>query len=278
MDTFRHSYLAKENPSTVSLAVKTVGHQKCIANHSWGSGIRDHYLIHHIINGKGIYRTPYGEYNLNKGDTFLIYPFIEVSYIADENDPWEYYWVGFVGSDADIIIEQTDFTQSCPVISTDFGDKLQNSLSSIYSSIGQEKFSTVKMTGYLYITLSLLMENSEDNKSEANIYKGYIKSAKQYIRYYYSYPISVDEISEFVGISRSTLYRAFVKNLDIGPNEYLTNFRIKQATKLLEETDLSISLIAKSVGYEDSLYFSKVFKAKNSITPTQFREENKKPH
>ena len=53
-DTFKNSYKVKEK-ETVSLSVYNVGFQKCEPRYQWGPGVRDHYLIHYIVSGKGIY-------------------------------------------------------------------------------------------------------------------------------------------------------------------------------------------------------------------------------
>lgn len=115
MNTDRHSFKSDQTDA-LSLSVYNVGYEKCQGLHSWGSGVRDHYLIHHIISGKGVYKTPQGEYHLSAGDTFLIYPYTVITYTADKNDPWEYYWAGFNGSDAEFILDRAGFTRECPVI------------------------------------------------------------------------------------------------------------------------------------------------------------------
>ena len=86
MNTDRHSFKSDQTDA-LSLSVYNVGYEKCQGLHSWGSGVRDHYLIHHIISGKGVYKTPQGEYHLSAGDTFLIYPYTVITYTADKNDP-----------------------------------------------------------------------------------------------------------------------------------------------------------------------------------------------
>lgn len=53
---YKNSYKVTEK-ELVSLSVYNVGFQKCDALYQWGPGIRDHYLIHYIISGKGTYRV-----------------------------------------------------------------------------------------------------------------------------------------------------------------------------------------------------------------------------
>ena len=108
-DAYKHSYKLQQK-DTVSLSVYSIGYQKCSPLYKWGSGVRDHYIIHHITSGKGWYCVNSITYELNKGDTFIIYPDTIVSYWADSAEPWEYYWVGFAGNDTEFLLKNTDFT------------------------------------------------------------------------------------------------------------------------------------------------------------------------
>ena len=114
-NNYKNSYIVKEK-ELVSLSVYNVGFQKCNSLYQWGPGIRDHYLIHYIISGKGHYTLNGKKHFLSAGDAFLVYPNTEITYQADENDPWEYTWVGFTGSDAAMILRATDFCEEKPFI------------------------------------------------------------------------------------------------------------------------------------------------------------------
>ena len=65
-----------------------------------GSEIYDHYLLHIIESGHGIFRTETDRYQLGPGDCFLIHPGQIVSYVSDASHPWRYRWVAFDGEHA----------------------------------------------------------------------------------------------------------------------------------------------------------------------------------
>lgn len=79
---YKNSYIVKEK-ELVSLSVYNVGFQSCDSLYQWGPGIRDHYLIHYIISGKGRYTVNGSVHTLTPGDAFLVYPNTEVIYQAD---------------------------------------------------------------------------------------------------------------------------------------------------------------------------------------------------
>lgn len=273
---YKNSYIVTEK-ELVSLSVYNVGYQKCDKLYQWGPGIRDHYLIHYIVSGKGHYIVNGTTYDLCEGDSFLVYPNTEVTYYADSIEPWEYAWVGFTGSDAAMILQATDFTKDNPCIyHLEYGKKVQKQILHIYDARGNEFEHAVEMTGRLYTMLALYMQGATKTNIP-NTSNTYVQKGIEYISANYSYPITVEDIASYVGLSRSHLFRSFQTVLGISPKEYLTDFRIKQACYLLEHSMLSITAIANSIGFDNSLYFSKTFHKAKGMSPKEYRNKIKKP-
>lgn len=101
-----------------------------------------------------------------------------------------------------------------------------------------------------------------------------LKSFKQAIR---SSPANPPELSEFcreAGMSTSSFRRAWAKSNESSPHQYLTDIRLQIARKRLLESAESISNIAYGLGFEDPLYFSRVFSKANGVSPREFRKIN----
>lgn len=268
----KSSYKVSEK-ELVSLSVFNVGTQKCEPLFKWGPGVRDFYLIHYIISGKGTYVSGHNEYRLEAGDCFLLYPHREVSYYADEKDPWEYAWVGFSGPEAGLILGSTDFTQDAPYIKkAPDGEKILEAIKAIYKAKGNSFASSLMMTGRLYGLLSLFVEDAAAMPLKSGS-KLYVQSAVDYITENYAAQISIEDIASYVGISRSQLFRSFELVMGISPKEYLTQYRIKKACHLLTETSHSMTAIANSLGFDNSLYFSKAFRKSMGVSPSEYREQ-----
>lgn len=267
---YKNSYKVTEK-ELVSLSVYNVGFQKCNPLYQWGPGIRDHYLIHYIISGSGYYKLSQHTYHLHAGDTFLVYPNTEVLYWADEDDPWEYAWVGFTGSDASMILKATDFSSNQPfILHTPTGESIHRQILHIYDARGNEFQHAVEMTGRLYTMLALFMHGATHSNTQ-NSTNSYVQKGIEYISSNYSYSITVEDIADYVGVSRSHLFRSFETVLGQSPKEYLTDFRMKQACYLLEHSSLSITAIANSLGFDKSLYFSKTFHKQKGMSPKEYR-------
>ena len=270
-DTYKYEYYATDKLLN-SLSVYNTGYEKCHPGYQWGPGIRDHYLIHHVIRGKGSYVIEGRMYHLNAGDTFLLFPDVESSYRADEEEPWEYAWVGFAGTDAYSMIANTDFSKKNPVLDQRLiSDELFRKIQAVYNANGNTFRDAVAMTGALYSLMGYLMQHSKGEEKADNLQQHYVERARQYIAEQYSYPITVEDVAVYTGISRSYLFRLFRTMMKQSPKEYLLEYRIRQACQLLNHTELPVGSIAHSVGFEDNLYFSRVFKKYKNCTPSEYR-------
>lgn len=255
----------------VSLSAFNVGFQKCEPLYRWGPAALDHYVLYYVTEGAGTFETLGNKTRLSKGDCFLCFPNAEVSFYADKKDPWEYAWVGFAGTDAAIILNSTDFTPDTPVIKkVPNGDEVLEKIRAIYKERGNGFSNTLRMTGLLYELLSFLIDNSQRETifSTAQVY---VQGAVKFISENYAQPITIENIADYVGICRSQLFRCFESVLGISPKEYLIDFRIKQACHLLETTSLSITAIANSLGFDNSLYFSKAFHKLKGMSPSEYK-------
>jgi AraC-like DNA-binding protein len=95
-----------------------------------------------------------------------------------------------------------------------------------------------------------------------------------HIERHYSDPISLNELIEMSGMSRRNFLRAFESTMGHSPIKYLIRIRIRQACKLLERSELSITEIAMEVGFSDSNYFSRQFRSLMGTTPRNYRNNS----
>ncbi len=261
----------KEN---LALAVYNTGYERCAGDHKWGPALRDHYLVHYIRSGKGTYIVGGKTYSLTAGDLFLVYPSVPVSYTADSEDPWEYYWVGFNGTEARRMLQATGFSKEIPVLHPDDVGTLPELLLKITRSSGNTPTADAQMVGYLYLFLGELMRVAGRQEQYANV-QDYVTQAIRYIQYNYADTIEVNHIASYVGISRSQLYRAFMERFELSPHAFLKRYRINEACTLLHRSGLTISEVANSVGFSDPLYFSRVFKEVKGMSPSAYQQKER---
>lgn len=99
----------------------------------------------------------------------------------------------------------------------------------------------------------------------------YVEEALRRLESGYGQNISIQSVADDLGLDRSYLHRLFKAVTGSSLQEYLLDLRIRKACDLLRRTNLSVSIIALSVSYEDTLYFSRLFKKKKGMSPTAYR-------
>jgi YesN/AraC family two-component response regulator len=131
----------------------------------------------------------------------------------------------------------------------------------------------IKSQGLLMVFLSELIERSNRNIeygiSDKDIY---VKKSLQYIEANYSRDISISDVASYIGLNRNYFCSVIKERLGISLQEYLIKFRVTKACELMKNRNLSIGDIARSVGYNDPLGFSKIFKKIKGCSPKKFRE------
>lgn len=251
------------------------GTQECEPGHDYGPAVRDHFLIHYILSGKGVFYVGDKTYPLAKGQGFLICPGIITYYRADFDDPWHYSWVGFHGLKAEGYLKQANLTVENPVFTYDRDDFIRNCFEQMIATKNLTKSREIRLIGLLHLFLSQLMEvNGKSNfpdDSESRK-EAYVKKAVEYIEMNYSRNLRIADMASYIGLDRSYLGSIFKEFLNTSPQEYLINIRIEKACELMPNNNLSIGDISRSVGYEDPLLFSKMFKKVKKLSPRGFRK------
>lgn len=247
------------------------GYEKCKPSHFFGPAIRPHYLIHFIKSGKGTYQVEGETYHLKKGEGFLIHPGIRTLYFADETEPWEYYWIGFDGYDAMNVLYGCGLSKNHLIIRNCDKSKLWEDLASLVDVFFAKTGNEFAYLGMLYQCFSYIYHpiDSPDKLS----FESYLKKALDYIHNNYTYDIQITDIAKYLSIDRTYLYKLFMANKNISPQQYLITYRLKVAKKLLSDSDLPISEIAYSCGFKDASSFNKHFKKHVHTTPFLYRKK-----
>lgn len=114
------------------------------------------------------------------------------------------------------------------------------------------------------------LENAAEEKKSKDIKP--IREIKKYIEENYMEEISLGQLAELVDMNASYLSSVFKKETGMAYSEYLILCRVKQASRLLVETNLSIGEIAHQSGYQDARYFSKQFSKQVGLKPSEYRK------
>lgn len=253
-----------------ALTIYYGGYEVCTPCHSFGPAIRPHYLLHYILNGKGKYYVNNNCYELKQGEGFLICPGESTLYKADKEDPWEYCWISFDGYDSGTVLKKCGLTKENLVFKDNSNGIFKENLLSLIHNYNSYNSNEFALLGQLYLCFSNIYE--QVNLKEKISCETYLDKALDYIFNNFSYDIKIVDIAKHVGIDRTYLYKLFIEEYKLSPQQYLISFRLNAAIKMLETTQLNITEISYSCGFRDTPAFYKHFKKQFSITPVQYRK------
>lgn len=201
-------------------------------------------------------------------------PDIMSSYEADLEDPWKYLWIGFEGSKAKELLREIGLGNQTLTFDANCGEQLLSYINRILNceltGIEQELY----LQAQLFHFLSCL---SHDFSTNPNFFQRdkqnyYVRAAEEFTCAHFSEDIKVQDIADAIGISRSYLTILFQNILHLSPSDYLSDFRITRAHEQLQITDTPITKISENVGYQNPLVFTRAFKKKIGLTPSQYRK------
>ncbi len=274
----KHYIQKKDN---TDLNVYRCGIESCVANHMWGPGVRDHFLVHIIQDGKGILSMGRKSFHLSQGDGFVLPPNVLASWEADASEPWTYAWVGFHGLKATSILRKTGLSEENPVFQQGGSNQLHKSMMATVEAARQEENrsaaagSDLMLTGHLYLFLSELIDicRQQGRMMNSSGPSRHVQKAMDYMMRHYLDSFSVENMAKALSLDRSYLSTLIKKTTGQSPQAHLIRIRMEKAMVFMNHPQLSIADIARSVGYNDPAQFSKTFHKVFGIPPMQARKQ-----
>ena len=253
--------------------VRQCGSEACACGHQYGPAVRDHFLVHYVASGKGVFYADGHSYSIGPKQGFIIFPGQVTTYRADDFDPWIYAWVGYEGRSAAILTEMVGLTRGNPVFELDAEIDPYERIRRMLRAASDMRLGDMAMLGSLYQLLSEIGQgrSSANEQPETRYYK----RAVWYLEGNYHRDVRITDVAAFVGLSRSQLFRVFQRAAGMSPKEYLNILRAEHAAKLLLATDLSLEKVALSSGFFSAGRMNAVFQDQYSTSPSQYRKTMK---
>lgn len=248
------------------------GFEHCAPLHSFGPAIRDHYLVHCVLAGRGEFQAGGQTYRLRAGQAFLIVPGVVTTYTADRSDPWYYGWVGFHGSDAARALRLCGAEERTPLLAFGHTGQMEEALEALNRCLGPD-CNPFALAARLYDVLSLLYRPEAAAASERDLFA----RAADLVEKNYSYELSVEQLAADVGLSRSQLFRIFKGRCGLSPQQYLIQYRLERAAELLSRTALTVTEAMYSSGFHDLPSFSRQFRRRFGASPSQWQRAKAHP-
>ncbi len=251
------------------LSLSRAAESQCPPGQKFGPGMRECYIIHYVISGKGYFAADGKRWTIGPGRAFIIYQGETMEYAADKDDPWRYTWIDFRGEIAEALLNTTGFSREKRVTPPLDNERILEIFHNFKNDFSSE---SGELQGIANL-VELISEISSKFPSEKYTQETNSAERARHLmqRNYRNIECRVEEIAEMLGINRSQLYRTFIERYGITPKEYINTKRIDYAKKLLENGELSVSEVSYSSGFSDPLYFSGVFKRSLGMTPSEYK-------
>ncbi len=216
-------------------------------------------------------------YHLKTGNLVIINPYIFHEEKTAKDNPLQLIFLSMKNfSLPGLKINQLIDEKSPPVI--DCGN-YKNQMDTYFRMLLMESSSQIlyyqQITKSLLIAIIVLILRmiSIEDKGQDEISTN-CQKIRDYLDKNYTEPITLESLSDMVYVSKCYLSHMFKEQTGISPIKYLTQKRIENACALLKDTDMSIKEISRTVGYENPLYFSQVFKNVMNVSPLDYRSNH----
>lgn len=236
--------------------------------------------IIYISKGEGTFIVDNKPYYAKQGDILVYNPGVVHEEFSNPSNPLKTYFCG-VGNlfmkgmqEGQLIPEDRE-----PIVHThDYSYKIESYITDIFEESSSQVLGfDVICQNLLFCLLTLLIRiiRSEQRPAASSSPDSLALQIKQYIDKNYTKNITLNDIADNLYISQYYMSHIFKNETSYSPINYLIHCRIGQAKVLLLTTDLKINEVAKQVGYENSNYFTMLFKKITGESPKQYKEKNK---
>lgn len=228
------------------------------------------YTFQFIEFGEGQYFINGKTYLLKPHDLFFLPYNTPLMYVKNPHNPYKYYWISLQGNNVEKFLKSTVISDKSPIIHIEKWEEMLN----LFKELNPASPPTIyKIKAVVYSIFAMLQKQNSYHLRSANQSDLLVSEIKNYIAINFSQAeFSVKQIADQFYINPTTLYRLFKKELGISVKEFIINTRLEHAKNLIKSGSI-ITYAAYQSGFSDIYYFSKFFKKRYGITPSQFKKD-----
>lgn len=233
------------------------------------------YQLLFICQGEGVFEASgMPPQVVEAGTVILLYPGVWHRYKPQENTGWEEYWVGFSGAYARHLLEQECFNPQKPLIKVALHAELMAIFKRLFEVVEVREVSYQKLASFILLQLlgmvytAVLSSNQHVSRKEK-----IIDSIRKEMDEQWQQVVDFEALASRHNVGYVWFRKAFKEVTDTSPNQYHLMLKLRMAKQMILETHLTLSEIAFRCGFESVFYFSRIFKSKMKINPSDLRKK-----
>ncbi len=234
---------------------------------------RADYQLLYIASGKAEFVIHGEHHHLCEGDAVLYRPHEPQEYWYTLADKPEVYWVHFVGTEAEALVERLGL-HSRQTVGTDV--RFCELIGSIIRELQLKRPLAEELASALLRELLTRMARRKHEAHTNRAHSAVIERAVSEIERRFSEPLTVTALATQFNCEVCWFSRLFRRQMGISPQQYLIGVRMAKARELLCTTDCTVSEVARLTGYENPLYFSRLFSKQCGCAPREYRKRGER--
>ena len=280
------AYVDEENPNledlSVPLRINNCGyyrvHTTPVIETPHPEGRNDYQLLY-IAAGKGefYFKGSKEPTIVTKGNMILFRPGEPQVYYYYAVDKTEVYWVHFTGWKVEEYLERYELPHDENVFYTGVSPDYPWIYNQMIRELQLQRVNHEDMISlymhHIFITINRYIKERRETKNDAI---NDIERAAHYFKDNYNKQISIEQYAEEHLMSVNWFIHSFKSVMKMSPMQYIISLRIAMAKGYLENSAKNIAEISNEVGYENALYFSRLFRKYTGMTPTEYRKKRGK--
>ena len=222
------------------------------------------YKMYYVCTGQGYLHTPGKITPLSQGDIFFTFPAAPFAIQSVEN--FTYMYISFVGLRGNRIMESLSISSSNFLFhqATEVQDFWEKGIVTGSKAIELIAESVLLYT-FWFLGNRLLPEQGDRKRHHS------VATIKKYLDDHFTdHNFSLENMSRELAYNKKYISHVFKKHFGIGIIEYLNTVRVQNACTMIEQGFTCVNDIADRCGYSDAQYFSKIFKGKIGMAPSQY--------
>lgn len=242
---------------------------------TWRPKGRVDYQLLYVAAGKAYFYFGNEEKEevVTAGHMVLYKPREPQKYVYYGTDQTKVYWVHFTGSEVKNILKYYEIPLSEHVLFTGTSPNYQWLFQQMIQELQMCRPCYEDLLSMLLRHIFLLINRQAKEGHKSNTYaQEEVERATQYFNEHYNTTISIEEYAASRHMSTCWFIRNFKHYTKMTPLQYIVSIRIANAQSLLETTQYNMTEIAAIVGYDNPLYFSRIFKKQTGVSPSEYRK------